>query len=161
MALTVWCPGDGVDLRGVALECADCLHGKTEVKYHHVITVLLNGCQLVNIPLIPRNPEKRLLIRTLIDDRTVLQITQIKMPHRSILSRRCKQVLIPETNIKDGRIMCYQLGLYATCLDIPDCTGCINGTGTNHRWHVGIPIEACDWRAVIRICLTENTVKYM
>ena len=81
VALTVWGPGYGVHLSCVALEGPHGLHGIPEIEDHHIVAVLLNGGQLVDVSLVPCDSEQRLLVGALVNDGAVLEVSQVKVPH--------------------------------------------------------------------------------
>ena len=142
----------------MAFEGADGFHGVSEVEDHDVIAVLLDRRQLINIPFIPGNPQQRLLIRTLINDRTVLQVPEIEVPHRAILATGRKQILIPKTNIENGGIMRNQLRLNAILMNVPNGARGVNGARANYLRRMRIPIKTRNWRTVVRICVSRDFV---
>ena len=149
VALTVWGPGYGVHLSCVALEGPHGLHGIPEIEDHHIVAVLLNGGQLVDVSLVPCDSEQWLLVRALVNDGAVLEVSQVKVPHRAVFTRRCKQILIPEANVVNGGVVCNQLRLHAPCLYVPDGAGRVDGARPYHRGHVRVPVKARYRRAVV------------
>lgn len=83
----------------------------------------------------------------------MFQVPEIKVTDRSILTRGCKQILVPEADVEHGGIMSNQLSLHAVLVNVPDGARCVDGTRADYVRGVGVPVEARDRSAVVRVCL--------
>ena len=153
VTLTVWRPSYGVHLGGVAFQSSNGLHRKSKIENHDVVAVLLDRRELVNIAFVPSHPQQGLLVRALVNDGAVFEIAQIKVPDRSVLTRGCEEVLVAKANVKDRRVVRYQLSLHATGLDVPNRAGRVDRARADHGRHMRIPIETGNRGTVVGIGL--------
>lgn len=153
VALAVRSPRYLVHLGLVVLQGLDGLHWIAHVQDLHVVGVLLYGGEVEHVLLVPGHAQQRLLLRALIDNGTMLEVSKVKVAHGAVLATGRKHLLVSEADVVDGTVVGYQLGLDALAVDVPDRARCIDGARADDVRLLGVPVKRSDGCAVVGVDL--------
>lgn len=145
-------PAYRVDRGAVAPKLGDGEHGHADVEDDDFLLVHHDGGQIVRVLVVPGDPQQRALVAALVDDRRVLEVSQVEVPHRAVLPCRGEHAhVLREADVVDGLVVRDELGLNNLLLNVPNRARRVDARSAYHVHVLLVPVETCQRRAVLRL----------
>jgi hypothetical protein len=151
-------PSDRIDTRLMSLELGNRHRRRPNIQNHNLIAIHENRRHVPQVLLVPSQPkERRIGKRTLIDNRRVLLVSQIKDPNRTIGGDRSENPSLPPGNIVNLLVMSDELSLHDAALDVPNGARRIDATSTNSLRFDVVPVKGSERSTKLRgLTVVEN-----
>ena len=151
-------PSDRIDTRLMSLELGNRHRRRPNIQNHNLIAIHENRRHVPQVLLVPSQPkERRIGKRTLIDNRRVLLVSQIKDPNGTIGGDRSENPSLPPGNIVNLLVMSDELSLHDAALDVPNGARRVDATSTNSLRFDVVPVKGSERSTKLRgLAVVEN-----
>ena len=135
-------PGNRIHTTLMSLQLRHRHRRRPDIQNHNLVAIHQNRRHVPQVLLVPRQSQQRRIgLRTLVDDRRVLLISQIENPHRTVGRNRSENPSLPPRNVVNLLIMRNQLSLNDAALNVPDRTGRVDATSPDSLRLDLVPVE--------------------